>query len=181
MNWSKFSTTCSIKFYIVWVCYSICIILAGGWLTPYMQQLYINTLKCFLLLMELNVIQISVLLVSNISQNFSPLVLFQVYRRVVWSESLVSGASRGLGAAGVQFRSTVPEPHPNTVCSSRASVLLRDCKTLLCTGFFHIASWNIDVLWICFSRRRGMFKEPLVESFCLQKNICETSLCHLLA
>lgn len=77
-----------------------------------------------------------ILLASNISQNFSPLVLFQVYRRVVWSESLVSGASRGLGAAGVQFRSTVPEPHPNTVCSSTTSVLLRDCKTLLCTGFF---------------------------------------------
>lgn len=48
----------------------------------------------------------------------------------------MSGAPRGLEAARVQFQSTVPVPHPNTVCSSRASALLRDCKTLLCTGFF---------------------------------------------
>lgn len=40
---------------------------------------------------------------------------------------------------------------------------------------FHIASWNSDRLWICSSRFHGMLKQPLLESFCLQK-ICECSL-----
>lgn len=37
-------------------------------------------------------------------------------------------------SCNVPFQRAVPVPHPNTVSSSWASVLLRDCTTLLCTG-----------------------------------------------
>lgn len=75
-------------------------------------------------------------------------------------------------------------PHANTVSSSWASVLLRDSKTLLCTGlfFFLTSTWTIDRLCvICLSRRiHWMLNEPQVESF-VSREICECSLCHLLA
>lgn len=52
-------------------------------------------------------------------------------------------------SCNVPFQPAVPVPHPNTMSSIWASVLLRDCKTLLCTGHFfspQTSTWTIDRL-----------------------------------
>ena len=90
------------------------------------------------------------------------LFLFQVYRRVVWGESLVSGASCRLGAAGVLLQSAVHLCGPTcdsnlipTVCLSRASAPQGLLVVIVC-NIFHIPWGNregLDGLWICFSQR----------------------------
>lgn len=114
--------------------------------------------------------------------------LFQVYRWVVRGKSLMSGASCRLEAANVQIQSAVH--HCGRLC---ALIISQHCLFEPSVSAPQ-GLWDVNVqdysyclmgLWWTLDIRIssdvvGTFKEPLVESFCLQK-ICECFSCHLLA